>query len=666
MASKQLGKLRQWAGEKIASEKKTIATEEFKEVEIEVERRRIGLDVIYENSRSYYNYLTKKREVNDPDQKLSAMEAMGRVMVSHGEEFGPDSAYGHGLSALGNAHIKVAAQQDEFADAFNSLYLTRLESSIEEIALFYALRKKLKSRRLAYDAAVSQSQKQFKREKEKADAEEEVAKARARFEEMSEEVRAQVERIQDGEMDQFRDLGRLLNLEYKFVEGWLNQLKEIKADWPNDSDVYRIAAPQSQGPTHILQPASSSKSAREEETVSDSSGPPQRPAQHQRTTSVATTNSQGRKSSMSTWASAAVGSLLRKEKSSNFEELNDDDKKQEDTAHGKNDQSAPTLKRTKSGRVVPPPPRSRAQSTMSEALSSKHNSPRLPLRSLPPEKPTALKTRRALYAFSGANDELNLEVGDEITVISEPSETWWMGECKGKRGLFPVNYTEDAPKRPPLPARPSNLSKPGPPDPPAPRSRPNSISVARNLSPDWTDEPFGDHHSAQTPAHSPDYRQTTFNRDESDDEGERLLSNRETSDQQTREDAGTRNASKSSPGTAVRQLRRSLSGKKAAPPPPPSRRSNSASVARLPSSDSPGGSPFLLPTNPTSQWEPSTSNAAHGREYSDSKSPFEEGDSTSFNNFSLTTKCRTCSCEDFQQNRFKKDGYCNTCFHSHI
>jgi hypothetical protein len=42
-----------------------------------------------------------------------------------------------------------------------------------------------------------------------------------------------MERIQDGEMDQFKDLGRLLDMELKFAEGWVETLKEIKADWPD-------------------------------------------------------------------------------------------------------------------------------------------------------------------------------------------------------------------------------------------------------------------------------------------------------------------------------------------------------------------------------------------------------------------------------------------------
>jgi hypothetical protein len=51
-------------------------------------------------------------------------------------------------------------------------------------------------------------------------------------EEISTEVQNQMEKIQDGELEQFRDLSRLLDMEMKFVEGWLDTLREIKEDWP--------------------------------------------------------------------------------------------------------------------------------------------------------------------------------------------------------------------------------------------------------------------------------------------------------------------------------------------------------------------------------------------------------------------------------------------------
>jgi hypothetical protein len=42
-----------------------------------------------------------------------------------------------------------------------------------------------------------------------------------------------MERIQDGEMDQFKDLDRLLEMELKFAENCVETLKEIKVDWPD-------------------------------------------------------------------------------------------------------------------------------------------------------------------------------------------------------------------------------------------------------------------------------------------------------------------------------------------------------------------------------------------------------------------------------------------------
>ncbi|KAG8755792.1 hypothetical protein FRC14_003673, partial [Serendipita sp. 396] len=585
MPSKQFGKLRQWAGEKITLEKKTLATDEFKDLEQEIERRRIGMEQIYESSRSYYTYLLKKKDTGEGDQKFLPMESLGRVMVSHGEEFGDDSAYGTSLCTLGKAHINVAAQQEKFAENFHSLFLTRVEASIAEVAQFYVLRKKLKSRRLAFDAAVSQSQRQFKREKEKIEAEEEVSRSRTRFEEISEEVQSQIIRIQDGEMDQLKDLTRFLDLELKFAESWVSELREIKEEWPKDQDVYRVSM-RPKGPTHVL-PLTSSADNPEEERAShsDDSESRQRPELHKRSTSVATTASQGRKS-VSNWASSAVGSMLRKEKSGNFEELKDSDSKNPAESPQSNSVDSPagfSLTRTRSGRTVPPPPRSRAQSTLSEAHSSKHNSPKLPLRSLPPDKPNPSKVMRALYAFAGAEDELSMEVGDEITVLSEPSETWWMGECKGIKGLFPVNYTEEAPKKPPLPARPTLLAKRGQSQPSSPAqkslslsSRRNSAHISQNVSPDWRDEPFGDHNIAQ----SPDYRQTAHSPDERQDDDDRRILFEKKGDM-----SGKDTASGSGSSSVVQQLKRSFSAKKA-PPPPPSRRSNSTSVHRASSSSS--------------------------------------------------------------------------------
>ena len=42
----------------------------------------------------------KKKDVGDGDESLLPIELLGRVMIAHGQEFGPDSAYGGNHSGL--------------------------------------------------------------------------------------------------------------------------------------------------------------------------------------------------------------------------------------------------------------------------------------------------------------------------------------------------------------------------------------------------------------------------------------------------------------------------------------------------------------------------------------------------------------------------------------
>jgi hypothetical protein len=46
-------------------------------------------------SENYHRFLSKKKEIlSEESAKLSARDAFGIVMISHGEEFGEDSAFG--------------------------------------------------------------------------------------------------------------------------------------------------------------------------------------------------------------------------------------------------------------------------------------------------------------------------------------------------------------------------------------------------------------------------------------------------------------------------------------------------------------------------------------------------------------------------------------------
>uniref|UniRef100_A0A3Q4MNR5 Osteoclast-stimulating factor 1 n=1 Tax=Neolamprologus brichardi TaxID=32507 RepID=A0A3Q4MNR5_NEOBR len=50
---------------------------------------------------------------------------------------------------------------------------------------------------------------------------------------------------------------------------------------------------------------------------------------------------------------------------------------------------------------------------------------------------------RALYNFKAEEaDELEFSAGDIIEVLEVSDQTWWKGQLRGKKGLFPSNYTK--------------------------------------------------------------------------------------------------------------------------------------------------------------------------------------------------------------------------------
>lgn len=107
--------LLQWGKEVISTKDKTTVTEEFKQLEKDVELRKAGIERyvygsfcfsvrvmigllhrIQEACSEYYGYLHKKKEYPEVEEgvKMLSIDALGVVMVAHGEEFGSDSAFG--------------------------------------------------------------------------------------------------------------------------------------------------------------------------------------------------------------------------------------------------------------------------------------------------------------------------------------------------------------------------------------------------------------------------------------------------------------------------------------------------------------------------------------------------------------------------------------------
>lgn len=50
---------------------------------------------------------------------------------------------------------------------------------------------------------------------------------------------------------------------------------------------------------------------------------------------------------------------------------------------------------------------------------------------------------KCIYIHTEGDDEISFDPDDIIENIELVDEGWWIGECHGKRGLFPSNYVEE-------------------------------------------------------------------------------------------------------------------------------------------------------------------------------------------------------------------------------
>ncbi|KZV86090.1 BAR-domain-containing protein [Exidia glandulosa HHB12029] len=688
MAGKQVRKLRQWAGEMITfTKEKTTLTDEFLELEHDVELRRIGVERLHMATRDYHRYLLKKRQTDalDEPQKIMPVETLGLVMINHGEEFGDESAFGQSLVKYGRAQLKLAALQEEYAKTLNDGYISHLERTMAEIGDYQAQRKKLDSRRLTLDAAATKASKQYKKEKEQKDAEDEYNKAKARYEEVSEDVQTRMIAIQENEVQQWHDLTAFLDVQLKFAMDYVGIVQDIKRDWINESSIKRVTPsrprsvahsfPQrSTTPTATRRPADSesdsdspttsakarkerSNSKTEKDTLSRSAS-----SARKRADSAGTASSTKRSIGVAGWASSAVSSVASIGRSGPKDGSRDKFATLDD--EGSDDDSAAARRRRRGDdsdedNDTPSRPASRGSNrTLSKRSPATRTVP-LPPSIRPAPSQVQRKLVRALFDYApSAGDELAFKAGEEVYVVSEVAEEWWMGEHadgSGRKGLFPVSYVEPVKRPPSIPSRPKlpndsatsfssgsggsykagggggggmtlqEKARRALADEPEPPPTPSDVD----------DDVFGDARYGVPHALSPTTARRTHHasqdsesEDDSDGQLERPLVARKAS-------SGAVNG-----------------GKKAPPPPPPSRRgtttpnihanSNARHAVR---SQSVGSLPSAL-----------LAKAAASSPFGGGGGQDEGGGRGS---------CDECGCDEFAQNKFKSKGYCNSCFHIH-
>ena len=114
--NKKLGRMKQWAGERMGGEVQTSVSDDFKSLEVEMGLRREGWLIFYhvlgqrltvktgmerlQKSMNVYVKTLSKRQEGDDKEKILPVAYLGSTMVGHGEDFEEDSDFGQCLQSM--------------------------------------------------------------------------------------------------------------------------------------------------------------------------------------------------------------------------------------------------------------------------------------------------------------------------------------------------------------------------------------------------------------------------------------------------------------------------------------------------------------------------------------------------------------------------------------
>lgn len=226
--NKKFGRFKQWAGEKMGAEARTGASDEFRALEMEMELRHEGMDKIQRAMALYVKSISKRAEGADKEKQLPGGH-LGSSMVTHGEDFEQDSEFGNCLSSLGRANERLARVQETYAQSATSSWLEGLDRGLIQMKEYQNARKKLETRRLAYDTSLAKMQKS---KKEDFRMEEELRAQKAKYEETSEDVFRRMQDIKEAEVDMVQDLTAFLEAELSYYDRCREILVNVKREWP--------------------------------------------------------------------------------------------------------------------------------------------------------------------------------------------------------------------------------------------------------------------------------------------------------------------------------------------------------------------------------------------------------------------------------------------------
>ena len=131
---------------------------------------------------------------------------------------------------MGRANERISRFQETLVTQSTGTWLESMDRSLVQMKEYQNARKKLDSRRLAYDTAMGKMQ---KAKREDFRAEEELRSQKAKYEESSEDVYRRMLDIREAEADSVLDLGEFLDAQLNYYQRCYETLAQLKRDWPS-------------------------------------------------------------------------------------------------------------------------------------------------------------------------------------------------------------------------------------------------------------------------------------------------------------------------------------------------------------------------------------------------------------------------------------------------
>lgn len=130
---------------------------------------------------------------------------------------------------FGRTQERLARAQETYIASATNSWLESLDRATVQMKEYQASRKKLESRRLAYDTSLAKMQ---KAKREDFRVEEELRSQKAKYEESEDDVFRRMEEIRETDPENVADLAAFLEAELAYHDQCREALLQLKEEWP--------------------------------------------------------------------------------------------------------------------------------------------------------------------------------------------------------------------------------------------------------------------------------------------------------------------------------------------------------------------------------------------------------------------------------------------------